>query len=110
MDPIGWFWLVIGVGACALAAWSWLGRTPRARWWFGRSGLYPLVLGALPGFGLLLVVGGLYRLLGSWADALLVPLFVVGALVTFIGVLHPRWWGPGWFRRAPSGRSGMGSA
>ena len=64
----------------------------------------------LPGFGLLLVVGGLYRLLGSGAEAFLVPLFVVGAAVTFIGVIHPRWWGPGWFRRAPSGRSRMRGA
>ncbi len=107
MDLTGWGWLVVGLACCTLAAWSWLGRTPRARWWFGRSGYYSLVLGALPGFGLLLVVGGLYRLLGSGAKPFLVPFFLIGAGVTFIGIVHPRWWGPGWFRRARSGRSAM---
>jgi len=110
MDLAGWLWLAVGVVACAVAVWSWLGRTPRARWWFGRSGYYPLVLGALPGFGLLLVAAGLYRLLGSGAEVFLMPLFVVGAAVTFIGIIHPHWWGPGWFRRAPSGRSRMRGA
>jgi hypothetical protein len=110
MDLAGWLWLALGGAACAVAVWSWLGRTPRARWWFGRSGFYPLVLGALPGFGLLLVVGGLYRLLGSGAEAFLVPFFLIGAVITFIGIAHPRWWGPGWFRRAPSGGSGRRGA
>ncbi len=110
MDLAGWVWLVVGLAAVSLAAWSWLGRTPAARWWYGRSGFYPLVLGVLPGFGLLLVVAGLYRLLGGDADALLVPLFVVGAATTFIGVAHPRWWGPGWYRRALSGGSRMSGA
>jgi hypothetical protein len=40
----------------------------------------------------------------------IVLLFVVGAAVTFIGIIHPHWWGPGWFRRAPSGRSRMRGA
>ena len=103
MELTGWVWLVLGIGLCGVAAWSWLGRTPRARWWFKRSGYYPLVLGALPGFGILLLVGGLYRLLGSDSEGYLAPLFVVGAAVLLIGVVHPRWWGPGWFRRAPDG-------
>jgi hypothetical protein len=105
VNVAGWSWLLVGLLACAVAAWSWLGRTPAARWWFGRSGYYPLVLGALPGFGLLLVVGGLYRLLSSGANVFLMPFFLAGVVVTFVGILHPRWWGPGWFRRAPSGGS-----
>lgn len=105
MELTGWAWLVLGVVACAVAAWCWLGRTPRARWWFRRTGYYPLVLGALPGFGVLLLVGGLYRLLGSGVEGYLTPFFLVGAVILFIGVIHPRWWGPGWFRRAPTGTS-----
>src|SRR3978361_48037 len=106
MDLSGWACLVLGVAACAVAAWCWLGRTPRARWWFKRSGYYPLVLGALPGFGILLIVGGLYRLLGSGSEAYLAVFFVIGAAVLFIGGVPPGGWGPGWFRRAaPSSSS-----
>lgn len=60
-----------------------------------------MVLGALPGLGLLLVVGGLNRILGDSSEPFLVPIFLAGAAILFIGVVHPRWWGPRWFRQAP---------
>jgi hypothetical protein len=105
MDRSGWAFLVVGVAAAVFTTWCWLGHTPAARWWSKRSGYHALVLGALPGFGILLVVAGLYRLLGSDSEPYLMALFVVGAAVLFIGVVHPSWWGPGWFRRGRSSSS-----
>lgn len=104
-DGGAWFGLVAGIVALALAAWSWAGRSPRARWWYRSEGYYPLVLGALPGMGLLLVVGFAYRLTGRSELGVLAPFFFVGLAVIVLGIVHPSWWGPGWFRASPeSGR------
>lgn len=93
-----------GVAALALTGWSWAGRSPGARWWFHRQGYHSLVLGALPGMGLLLVVGAVVGLAGGRAVGLLVPLFLVGVVIVFVGIARPPWWGPRWFRESPEAR------
>ncbi len=60
------------------------------------------MLGALPGFGLLLCVGGIYQM-NRDAEPYLVPFFLLGFLVLIVGVIRPAWWGPRWFRSSPEG-------
>lgn len=103
-DAGDWVGLGAGIVALVLAAWSWAGRSPRARWWFRREGYHSMVLGGLPGFGLLLVVGFAYKLTGESALAVIAPLFLAGIAVVLLGILQPSWWGPSWFRAAPEGR------
>lgn len=74
----------------ALTGWSWAGRSPSARWWFHRQGYHSLVLGALPGMGLLLVVGAIVGLTGGRATGLLTPMFLIGVAIVFVGIAHPR--------------------
>jgi hypothetical protein len=100
--------LVVLIGVCLLAVsvWGWAGRSRMARWWVGRPFGPQLVLGLLPGLGLLVLGGGLLALAGT-AVALAVALpMLLGAVLELAGMssLLPGWWGPKWYRQLPRDR------
>lgn len=95
--------LALPAGLLALSAWSWAGRSRRARWWVGRLFMDQIVLGVAPGLGLMVgsvVLGGLFGM--SELVALLVTAPVLlGLVLELAGIfaLLPRWWGPRWYRQ-----------
>jgi len=98
--------VLVGTALLALFAWCWAGRSRGARWWATRRFGPQLVLGVVPGLGLIVVSGGVLTLAGTAAALPLTPLFLVGAVLELAGIfdLLPRRWGPAWYRgRARSG-------
>lgn len=100
--------VLIGAGLLALFAWCWLGRARSARWWATRRFGPQLVLGVIPGLGLIVVAAGVLTLAGTGAALPLTPLFLAGAVLELAGIfdLLPHWWGPAWYRSRPRGRAG----
>jgi hypothetical protein len=105
--------VLLGAALLALSAWCWAGRSSGARWWSGRPFGARLMLGLVPGLGLLVCtvgLGVLFGLSGPLASVLLAVPFLIGLLLELAGMfaLIPRWWGPGWYRRSPAGKRGRG--
>lgn len=96
-------WIVLlGAALIGFAGWSWLGRSRPARWWVRSWEGDSLVLGVLPGMGLVLFGLGLVAVFDG-------PLQIVGSLLWLcgfplflIGFITPRWWGPAWYRHMSS--------
>lgn len=99
--------VLIGVALLVLTAWSWRGQTARSRWWVPTLGGRHLVLGVLPGLGVLVSGGGLMAMTRGMGEALFgatvlvvgLPM-LVGVVLEFAGMfgLLPKWWGPRWYR------------
>jgi len=94
---------LLGGALLAFSAWGWLGRTAASRWWVRTWEGDSLVLGVLPGMGLLLFGLGIVAV---FDNALLQTmgsfLWLAGFPVFLLGFLTPRWWGPAWYRRMSS--------
>jgi hypothetical protein len=106
-DGASWLYIVFGVLLLLIVTWSWSGATVGSRWWVKNignkrgSGFHPLVLGFLPGLGMLSIAGGIYHLVSHNSPWMVLAyiLFIAGTLIFFGGIFfHPRWWGPRWFR------------
>jgi hypothetical protein len=91
---------VVGPGLLTLSAWCWAGRSRGARWWAGRPFGPQLMLGVVPGLGLIALSVGVVTLAGTSVALVVVLPFLFGALLELAGMLDvlPRWWGPGWYR------------
>ncbi|MBJ7610074.1 MAG: hypothetical protein JF887_11690 [Candidatus Dormibacteraeota bacterium] len=101
--------LLIPAVLLVVSAWSWAGRSRRARWWVGRPFMDQLVLGVAPGVALVTGTVVLGMLFGGTSDlmAVLVVLpILVGIVLILAGIfaLLPRWWGPRWYRNLSAGQ------
>lgn len=96
-----WGGVLAGAWMLAVSAWSWAGRSERARRWVGQTWGPDMRLGILPGGGLMILpasLGTLFDVTGCLGGLMgLVILF--GMLLTLAGIFWmPRWWGPRWYR------------
>src|SRR5699024_1670646 len=70
-----------------------------SRWWYRDIyGSDSMAMGFFPGVGLVLFGVGLYRVLPDSSIGLAFPFFVIGALVTMIGMVLPFLWGPRFYK------------
>lgn len=81
----------------ALAAWSWAGRTRRARWWAATGGSPVIAVGILPFFGLLLAGAGIHRLGGDALKPLTSVLIILAFVTLLLGMIRPRFVMPRWY-------------
>jgi len=98
---VGDLWIpLLGGVLLVLSIWGWLGRTRASRWWVRTWEGDSLVLGVLPGMGLVLFGLGIFAVVDN---ALLETIgsfvWLAGFPVFLLGFLTPRWWGPAWYRR-----------
>ncbi|HEX6467579.1 MAG TPA: hypothetical protein VF069_00680 [Streptosporangiaceae bacterium] len=103
--------VIVLMGAMLLVVfgWSWAGRSDGARWWVGWPEGRGLMLGAVPGLGLLIFTIGLaivFDLSGPVISPLLAVPLLVGVVLLLAGGLDllPKWWGPAWFKKLPARR------
>ncbi|HEU0286394.1 MAG TPA: hypothetical protein VFR22_05060 [Nocardioidaceae bacterium] len=92
--------VAIGMVLLALSIWAWRGRSRRSRWWVGSPYGGQVMLGLVPGLGLIILSMGLLTLIGPWFTAVagLPILFGAALVLAVIFARLPRWWGPGWYR------------
>jgi hypothetical protein len=92
--------VIIGAALLGLAIWAWLGRTRRSRWWVRSPYGDQVMLGVVPGIGLIVFCVGLLTLTGPWITLLIALPVLFGAALEFSVIFArlPRWWGPKWFR------------
>src|SRR5436309_9698660 len=97
----GWV-VAAGVLLLAYTAWSWAGRTPRARAWARKASWPSMILGLFPGLGLVLLGSGLAALLPEPVVGYAAPVLLAGFALFAMGLVYmtfrPRWWGPRWYR------------
>ncbi|MGH8793271.1 MAG: hypothetical protein ACRDXX_11575 [Stackebrandtia sp.] len=102
--------VLLGVALVAAFVWAWRGRSRRSRWWVGSAFGPQLMLGVVPGLGLLIFCAGMLTLAegaGSplfdataFAVAVALPmLFAVALEFAGIFALMPKWWAPRWYRQ-----------
>lgn len=88
-----------GVIMVAVFVWSWIGQGRMARWWVAAFLGPHVAMGVLPGLGLALIPAGMSMSLGAdaldYAGWLMFPAFAV----FWIGLIYPRLWAPGWYKR-----------
>lgn len=93
-------WIVaLGGALLGFASWSSLGRSPAARWWVRSWEGDALVLGIVPGMGLVLFGLGLVAVFDGALQTVGSLLWLCGFPLFLIGFITPRWWGPRWYRR-----------
>jgi hypothetical protein len=90
----------IGAALIALAVWAWRGPSRRSRWWVRSPFGDQVMLGVVPGIGLIVFCVGLLTVTGPWLTPLIVLPVLFGAALecSVIFARLPRWWGPRWFR------------
>jgi hypothetical protein len=93
--------VAIGAALLGLAIWAWRGRTRRSRWWVRSPGGAQVMLGLVPGLGLIILGVGLLTLIGPWFVAVIGLPLLFGAVLEFAVIFAqlPRWWGPRWYRQ-----------
>jgi hypothetical protein len=97
---VGDWWIpLLGGALLTFAAWGWLGRSHASRWWVRSWEGDSLILGVLPGMGLVLFGLGLVAVFNGPLQTIGSLLWLAGFPVFVLGFLTPRWWGPGWYRR-----------
>lgn len=96
--------LVLGVLLVILTAWSWAGRGPGARWWLTGFDIDRVALGVLPGIGLLLLGLGLVGTAAPGIEMVGLVCWLLAFPVFVVGMIRPRWWGPGWYREKEQAR------
>lgn len=104
--------VIAGAALIAAACWAWAGRSAAARWWVDTGSTRRLMLGVVPGLGVLVLCGGMLALTEKHFRSVFDTLALVVALpmlaavvlevVSMLGLL-PRWWGPKWYRDAVKG-------
>lgn len=94
----GLWLLVLGLGLSWVSAWSWRGRSVRARWWTRTWQADTLVLGIVPAMALMILGGGLYESFGRATLPVTAPAVMISFALFVLGFLTPRWWGPRWYR------------
>ena len=94
-----WWIPLLGGALLAFAAWGWLGRSHASRWWVRSWEGDSLVLGVVPGMGLVLFGLGLVAVSDGPLKTVGSLLWLAGFPVFLLGFVTPRWWGPGWYRR-----------
>lgn len=99
MDVDNLWILLLGGALVGLALWSWLGRSRAARWWVRTWEGDSLVLGILPGTGLVLFGLGLVAVFDGALQTVGSLLWLCGFPVFLIGFITPSWWGPAWYRQ-----------
>lgn len=92
--------LAVAAGTIMLVVfvWSWLGRGAGARWWAKPDMTPAIVMGILPGVGLLLFAVGCSRAFGSPVSELAAPFVLLGLVAGVVGFWFPRLWAPRWFK------------
>jgi hypothetical protein len=92
--------VLIGAALLALSVWAWRGRSPRSRWWVRSPFGDQVMLGVVPGIGLIVFCVGVLTATGPWMTLLIALPVLFGAALEFSVIFArlPRWWGPRWFR------------
>jgi hypothetical protein len=93
--------VAIGAGLLLLSVWAWRGRSRRSRWWVRSPFGGQVMLGLVPGLGLIILGAGLLTLVGPWFTAVVALPVLFGAALEFAVIFArlPHWWGPRWYRR-----------
>ena len=93
--------VVVGAALLLLSIWAWRGRSRRSRWWVRSPFGGQVMLGLVPGLGLIILGVGLLTLVGPWFTAVIALPVLFGAALEFAVIFArlPHWWGPRWYRR-----------